>query len=358
MMRYSAAKGLLVSLLCTLLTTTYAQSPAEVKALIKEGVALYDAGKYDEAVLRYRQALKLAPDDFTAQYELALTYGSLGRPEEVVEMSKKLLLNEARADANVYVIYGTALDDLKKPREAVRIYQAGLKKFPDQGLLYYNLGVTQAGLQQYEEAIVSLQQAVRKNPGHASAHRVLGALTAAGGNRVPAVLEYLRFLQLEPLTERSAPNLALLDKLLARGVTPTSDSSVTISLDRDVLKQMNSRKSKPDNFGQADMLLSMKGAKDKALLSKGQLPTERLIEKLGTLLESLAEQKPATRPGFAWEYYVPYFIDLQRAGYLPTLAYLVQASRTAQPEVPQWLEQHSREVKELREWSKAYAWPK
>jgi len=357
-MQYSNAKKMVALLLLLLPAAARAQAPDDAQALVKQGVTLYDQGKYDEAVLRYRQALKLAPDNFTAQYELAMTYGALGRNEEVVDLCRKLLKNNAEASDNVYVTYGTALDDLKKPQEAVKIYQAGIRKFPDSGLLYYNLGVTQAGLRQYDEAIGSQQRAVRLNPSHASAHRVLAILTAAEGNRVPAILEYVRFLQLEPQSRRAAANLTQLDQLLGQGVEKTGENSVTINMSTELLKQVNGRKNKPDNFGQADMLLTMAAALDHDEKNKDKTPTARLTEKLGSLCRSLAEQQPASRQGFAWEYYAPFFITLEKAGYVPTLAYLIQSSRTDQADVQQWLQQHPSEVKELQEWAAAYVWPK
>ncbi|PJJ59566.1 tetratricopeptide repeat protein [Hymenobacter chitinivorans] len=353
-MRYPSSKLLVVLLLAGLTATAQAQAPDEVKALIKQGVTLYDEGKYDEAVLRYKQALKLAPDDFTAQYELAMTYGSLGRNEEVVELCQRLLKGEP-ADPNVYITYGTALDDLKKPQEAIRIYQTGLKKFPDNGLLYYNLGVTQAGVQRYEEATESMQLAVRKNPRHASAHRTLALLTAQS-NRVPAVFACVRFLQLEPRSPRATGGLELLDKLMGKGVRKTGDKAVTLSMTPDMLKQVNGKKNQPDNFGQADMLLTMASAHDYDDKNKDKSATVRLAEKLTSLCQSLEEQKEASHPGFAWNYYVPYFLTLKKAGYLPTLTYLIQAARPGQPEAQQWLDQHPSEVKEFQEWSEAYKW--
>ncbi|UOQ70140.1 tetratricopeptide repeat protein [Hymenobacter cellulosilyticus] len=355
-MRYFSCKLAFTVLFAGLVATAQAQAPDEVKALIKQGVALYDEGKYDEAVLRYKQALKLAPDNFTAQYELAMTYGHLDRHEEVVEICKKLLQDNANADANVYVIYGTALDDLKQPQEAIRIYQRGIKKFPDNGLLYFNLGVTQASTQRYEEATESMQMAVRKNPRHASAHRILALLTAQS-NRVPAIFASVRFLQLEPHSKRAIGGLEVLDKLMGKGVHKTGENAVTLNVTPNMLKQMNGKKNQPDNFGQADLLLTMASALDYDEKNKDKSATVRLAEKLTSLCQSLEEQKPENHPGFAWSYYVPYFITLKKAGYLPTLAYLIQAARPGQPEAQQWLEQHPSEVKELQEWSEAYKWP-
>lgn len=356
-MRYPGARWAFILLFAGLSATAQAQTPDEVNTLIKQGVALYDEGKYDEAVLRYKQALKLAPDNSTAQYELAMTYGELGRHQEAIDLCKQLLKKEDGVDPGVYVTYGTALDDLKKPQEAIRIYQTGIKKFPGAGMLYYNLAVTQAGIERYDEARASLQQSVRLNPGHASSHMSLAVLTMQDGNRVPAVLELVRFLQLEPRGQRAVVNLERLDKLLGQGVKRVGKKAVEANLTVTGIQSMNRRKGQPDNFALPDVFLTLAEAKDYQEESKGKSATQRLAEKLDMLGQSLEQEQPDGRRGFAWEYYVPYFITLQKAGYLPTLAYLIQAARPGQPEAQQWLEQHPGQVKELQEWSEAYKWP-
>lgn len=51
---------LLALLLSCSLNVAFAQAPA-TRALVEEGVSLYDAGKYDEAVAKYQQALAAEP---------------------------------------------------------------------------------------------------------------------------------------------------------------------------------------------------------------------------------------------------------------------------------------------------------
>ncbi|MBT9392759.1 tetratricopeptide repeat protein [Hymenobacter sp. NST-14] len=327
--------------------------------LVKQGVALYDQGKYDEAVLRYKQALRQDPGNHTARYELAMTYNALGQNEEAVALCRKLAKDDPEPGPSLYDTWGNALDGLHKPKDAVKVYQQGLRFYPNEGSLYYNLGVTQAvSLGQLEESMASMQQAVRCRPTHVNSVNTLMQLTLKQGNRVPALLEMLRQLQLEPTGERAAVTLKGLDQLVGRGVEKTGEQAVTINVSRESLKN-SGRKNQPDNFGHADMLLSMSGALDYSEENKDKTPTEQLIRKLESLISVLEEQHPATQPGFAWQYFVPYFVELKKQGYLPALAYSVQASRAAAtPEVQQWLAAHTATLEEYQHWSEAYSWPK
>ena len=336
-----------------------AQQTDSADQLVKQGVTLYDQGKFDEAVLRYKQALKQEPANYTARYELAMTYNALGRNTEAVDLCRQLLKDDPEPGPSAYDTYGNALDGLQKPKEAVKIYQQGIRRYPNEGSLYYNLGVTQAvSLRQLPESIASMQQAVRCRPTHLNSLNSLWKLTLQADNRVPALLEMLRQLQLEPEGGRAEATLGRLDELVGRGVEKTGEQAVTINVSSATLKEAG-KKGHPDNFGPADMLLSMSGALDYSEENKDKTPTEQLIRKLESLISVLDESHPETHEGFAWQYFVPYFVELKKQGYLPALAYSVQASRAAAtPEVQQWLAAHTATLEEFREWSEAYNWPK
>ena len=47
---------------------------SKIKELIQEGVALHDEGKYEQAIEKYQEALKLNPSCVQATYEISLSY--------------------------------------------------------------------------------------------------------------------------------------------------------------------------------------------------------------------------------------------------------------------------------------------
>jgi tetratricopeptide (TPR) repeat protein len=348
----------IVAMLLLAALSTQAQT-AGSQALVEQGVALYDQGKPDEAVLRYKEALKQDPTNTIARYELALTYNALGRNEEAVALCRQLLKQEVNPSASFYSTYGNALDGLQQPKEAAKIYREGLQRYPADAPLHFNLGVTQAtALGQPAEAIGSMQQSVRYRPGNANSLNALSLLLQQEGNRVPALLVRLRLLEVEPTGPRAEAALARFDALLGQGVEKTGAKAVTINISPETLKNAG-KKGRPDNFGQADMLLSMSGAMDFSEENKDKTPTEQLIRKLDALISVLDELHPAQQEGFTWHYIVPYFVELKKQGYLPALAYAVQESRAARtPDVHNWLANHTATVEEFRSWSAAYVWPK
>ncbi|TYZ10933.1 tetratricopeptide repeat protein [Hymenobacter lutimineralis] len=339
--------------------TGLAQGVASAKTLVKEGIALYDQGNYQEAIRRYEQAIKLEPGNYTARYELAMTYNTLGQHKESAALCKELLKDDPEPSAAVYGTYGNALDGLKKPKDAVKIYQEGLKRYPDDGSLYFNLGVTQASsLEQPAEAMASMQQAVRCRPEHTNSLNAVSLLTLQLDNRVPALLEMLRLLQLEPTGKRAEATIARFDNALGLGVKKTGDKAVTINLSSNVVGNV-SKENIPDNFAGPDMLLTMSGALDHSKENSKKTAPVLFADKLALLVSVLEENHPEKQTGFAWQYFVPYFVEMKKQGHLPALAYSVQASRAeATPEIREWLAAHAAEVQALNKWSAAYIWPK
>jgi hypothetical protein len=84
----------------------------------------------------------------------------------------------------------------------------------------------------------------------------------------------------------------------------------------------------------------------------------RFAEQFSWLCKSLAEHSSARQTGFTWNYYVPYFVEMEKKGYVTAFAYLTHASQAEVPEVQQWLAAHPNEVAVFQEWSKNYAWPR
>ena len=57
-------------------TRTATPSTAAETATIEAGIKLHDAGKFDEAIAKYEEVLKLSPANMTALYELAFSFAA------------------------------------------------------------------------------------------------------------------------------------------------------------------------------------------------------------------------------------------------------------------------------------------
>lgn len=114
----------------------------KVDALVKAGIRLHDAAKYDDAIASYQEALKIDPTSAFATYELAFSYFMSKRYAEAIEAGKKVIGWKGNYVLEAYNVVGNSQDLSGKPKEAIKTYKKGMKAFPENHLLAYNLGLT------------------------------------------------------------------------------------------------------------------------------------------------------------------------------------------------------------------------
>ncbi|MCR5889495.1 tetratricopeptide repeat protein [Hymenobacter sp. J193] len=351
-----------VAALNTLSYASFGQATSDddpVKKLISEGVALHDAGKYDAALARYQEALKLQPQDVITQAEMAITYYALGKYEEALTLSRQAIASPGKKGPNIYATYANSLDALNRPAEAEQAYRDGLKEFPNYYLLLYNLGVTQYGMKKYDDAQQSFQQAVQANPNHPGSNLSWGLGLVDRGKRIPAILALANFLLLEPNTKRSYENLHQLHQLMSEGVEKTAGGGTVIRVDSSKLKasKKGKQKAKADDFGSSELMLSLLSTMDNLPPELAKNPVETFGFQFNMLCQGLVK-KEAAPTGFAATHYVPFFNEMGSKGHMTTFAYLIHFSDDEKPYARQWLEQHPDELKDLISFVSEYNWAK
>jgi tetratricopeptide (TPR) repeat protein len=116
-------------------------TPAEL-AVLRAGDALYDQGKFDDAMNRYDEVLKSNPDNVSAMHQLADTLFQKHEYQKAVDLAIKGLEFRSSIRPLFYVLIGNTLDTTGQPQRAVDVYKSGLAIAPGSGILHYNLGVT------------------------------------------------------------------------------------------------------------------------------------------------------------------------------------------------------------------------
>ena len=155
-----------------------AQHAEKIEQLIQEGIALHDKGEYGEAIRKYNAALDLDKNDFAAAYEKSFSLTALGKLKEANAISKELLqkFGDHPNIKIVYIQYGSTLDDLGKSKDALEVYNEGIKKFPNEYLLHFNKGLTLQKMENYSEALLSYENSLKLKPLHASSNLYTGMI--------------------------------------------------------------------------------------------------------------------------------------------------------------------------------------
>lgn len=335
-------------------TLVYGQQKAQADHLVLEGISLQDAGQADSAMAKYDQALKLDKDNLPALAEMAYSFLSLEKYTESIGFSKRALKTHARDPVlkSVYVSYGNALDGLGKAAKSIDIYNEGIRLFPEYAQLYFNRGISQHELNKTEEALLSFQKSATLNPDHAGSHNALGHLLI-NMNHIPALLAFCRFLVLESLTTRAVQNLENVQQIMNAHVTQKKDEGrVSVNISRDMINPK--KENQQNNFASAELMLALSAALDNDSSYKQKTGVEKFIKKFSLLCGYLKETEKDNY-GFYWDYYVPYFTEMNDKGFVTPFAYIAFSS-TQTADMKDWLDAHKTEISEFSQWSADFKW--
>ena len=131
-----------------------------------------------------------------------------GQADAAMARADKHLLDNP-GDPQMRFMKGVMLTDAKRGEEATAIFLRLTEDHPDLVEPYNNLAALYAAGGDYAKARSTLEQALRTNPGYATAHENLGDVYVA-----LAAQSYARALQLAPGITSPAPKLALMRRLL------------------------------------------------------------------------------------------------------------------------------------------------
>lgn len=331
----------------------FAQGNPEAQELVSEGIGLHDKGDYEAAIKKYDQAIKLDENYFNAWYEKLYSLFEWGKKKECITLSKDVIKKfpDNPGLRHVYIQYGSALDDIGKPQEAIEIYNKGISIYPGEYLLHFNKGLTLQRLEKYDEALLCYQESLKLKPLHSSSNYYTG-LILHETNKIPALLAYATFLAIEPRSDRSEEGMQRVENILWGNIKKEGDKT-TIMMDISSLKD-DKGKNDENNFRSVEVFFALSGASSKELDSLTKTPAEKLSFRLQLLINSLANNRKNGK-GFYWDHYVPFFMEMNEKKMVGTLAHLMYLKISGEDGM-KWLEENEKEVDAFYDWIKGYKW--
>lgn len=181
----------------------FAQDNKEI-ALQKgnEAIKLMDDGKIEESILLLQESQKLDPQNFNYPYEIAYANYLKKEYKKVIEILEKTE-NLPNVNARLYSLWGNSYDNLENPKKAIEIYDAGIKKFPNKGLLYLEKGVVYEFEKDYHKAVQSYQKGISVDPKYPSNYYRIANLYLNSEDKVPGLIYGEIFVNLERTTKRT-----------------------------------------------------------------------------------------------------------------------------------------------------------
>jgi Flp pilus assembly protein TadD len=182
-------------------------------SFVRAGEDARKVGDTDGALVRFRQALALNPDNVETLRTYGGTLGELSRPAEAIlplRRAIELAPNDARSHNNL----GSALMQLDKPREALAEFNIALRLTPDDPLVLRNAAIACMALEKFDDAVGHLRRACQLVPDNADTHVRLGQALGTLGELQEAGVHFRRALALAPNTPDAQNGLSTVRELL------------------------------------------------------------------------------------------------------------------------------------------------
>lgn len=152
----------------------------------------YYAGEYNDAIVRYRKAVRLKPTSAVTANYLGLAYYHSGYPKQAIVAYQKALQNDDTYK-DAYLNLGLSYYYTHQYDQAIQTYLTALKKAKwdhDKHLLYHTLGHAYRKMNNIPKAIEAYQQALTYNPNYTEAHISLGNVALFQNNYTQAIQAY------------------------------------------------------------------------------------------------------------------------------------------------------------------------
>jgi tetratricopeptide (TPR) repeat protein len=162
---------------------------AEVKARFDQGVTLFDAGQYAEALAEFDAALTVDPKQPGILARAGDCYLRLNRNEEALDAYDKAIELDP-GDASLFAQKGVVLGRLGKAAESQEMFQKSAELDPrGAGQNFYNLGVTFYNSGEMDKAAEAFKQSVTSDTNFAESYYMLGISLANDEAMFPAAVE-------------------------------------------------------------------------------------------------------------------------------------------------------------------------
>ncbi len=161
------------------------------------GKALKERGRLDDAIASYREALRIQPDHAGAHYRMGNALYEQGRLDAAAASYREALRIEP-GFAEGHNNLGNALKERGLLDDAIASYREALAVKPEYAVAHNNLGNALKERGRLDEAMASYREAIGIKPDFAAAHNNLGNALLERGRLDEAMASYREALGIEP----------------------------------------------------------------------------------------------------------------------------------------------------------------
>lgn len=310
--------------------SSYSYSQPSSEKLIRKGISYHDKGRYSDAIQYYKQALNLNPTSMSATYEMSLSYLYLKDYDQALKYSTKVInSNTQPLLVDAYCVKSTALADMNKFDQSIKLLNEALERCGDQYSLHYNLGLSYFKNNNLDLSIYHLEKAIVLDTGHPSACLLYAYVLNDSNQWVKSFLAFHFFLLLEPNTDRSKEAFEEMYHIITRKY----DSDPSSLSDEDGI----------DRKKLYNQLLKIRPRIDDPRFNYAFF-----VEASRIIFFYLDQIEDDDKTGLLWDFYVPINSEILQSGHFETYCRYISVSYF--PNSLEWWATHKFEVDKFISW--------
>jgi tetratricopeptide (TPR) repeat protein len=210
------------------------QNKAKAKELLLRAIKTMDNGDPSSAITTLDSARQMDPTDFVYDYEMAFAFQMLKDHNSAIK-HLETAVRFANANDQCYQMLGNNYDYNGDRTKAIEVYKEGLKKFPNSGKLYVELGVIAQDEKEYDKAIECWEKGISVDPLYASNYYRLAKLFSLSTDRIWAIFYGEMFLNMEWNSKRTEEISKIIYNAYKQSISVTSDSSLKVDFARNMV---------------------------------------------------------------------------------------------------------------------------
>jgi len=190
----------------TLFQQTLAVTPPNLIIQNCLGIAMDNAGRYDEAAAHFEKALQVQHGHYEVLVNMGVTHYHQSKVPEAIKYYEAAIRSQPDAP-EAHAQLALALWKQSRNEAAYDEVRRASQLAPKDANIRNYLGIALGRMGRFPEAIDQLQEALRLNPNSADAHNNLGLALLASGKPRESIPEFETALRLNPELKGAAENL-------------------------------------------------------------------------------------------------------------------------------------------------------
>lgn len=195
-----------------------------IKKEVQYAILLMDNGMVKESIHFLDSMNVVHPDNYLIMFELGYAYMLDKDYKKSLKIYKYMCDKLPDADAQTYQMLGTLYDYNGDAKKSVEAYKKGLKKFPNSGLIYCELGIMSLKENDYNSALDYFEKGIAVEPDY-SPNYYRAAQLLMGSNQRAWGMIYAETMALMPSREgRKEEVMKMMTDVINEKITHRGDT--------------------------------------------------------------------------------------------------------------------------------------